>query len=71
MHKTEGKAIRATSAEGSGHLNPSQLSLKLNPNVGSQNLRSVLHPSNCSVLIFSINKLWIQSFEQEEKLIAP
>lgn len=55
MHKTEGKIIRATSAEGSGHTDPSQLSLELNPNVGSQNLHLVLYPFNCSVLILRIN----------------
>lgn len=39
MHKAKCATIRATSTEGSRHVNPSELSLALNSNVGSQNLR--------------------------------
>lgn len=57
-HKTEGRIIRVTFAEGSGCIDPSQLSLELNPSVGSQNLHLVLYPFNCLVLILRIN-YWV------------
>lgn len=57
VHTAEGETIRAITTEGSEHTNPSQLSLELNPNVGSQFIQFciALEPSDSLVLIISIN----------------